>query len=72
VIESVEESKVPPPEFRDDGDSTKAIIFGPKSFGELTPEERVSPRSSNHGCPWIQKSSRKATVMIGLALVGVI
>ncbi|WP_407117022.1 ATP-binding protein [Bradyrhizobium sp. LMG 9283] len=41
VIESVEEATLPPPEFRADGESTKAIIFGPKSFGELTPEERV-------------------------------
>src|SRR5271156_1238478 len=24
------------------------------------------PRSSNHGCPWIQKSSERATVMLGL------
>src|SRR6266852_5763322 len=24
------------------------------------------PRSSNHGCPWIQKPSEKATVMLGL------
>src|SRR5712691_1572972 len=23
------------------------------------------PRSSNHGCPWIQKSAKKATVMLG-------
>src|SRR3984893_2879518 len=25
------------------------------------------PRSSNHGCPWIQKSANKATVMLGPA-----
>src|SRR5206468_5094157 len=24
------------------------------------------PRHSNHGCPWIQKSANKATVMLGL------
>src|SRR6202171_608300 len=23
------------------------------------------PRHSNHGCPWIQKSAKKATVMLG-------
>src|SRR3981189_2605650 len=23
------------------------------------------PRSSNHGCPWIQKSAEKATVVLG-------
>jgi Acetyltransferase (GNAT) domain len=27
------------------------------------------PRSSNHGCPWIQKSSERATVMLGWRLV---
>jgi hypothetical protein len=25
----------------------------------------LRPRSSNHGCPWIQKPSEKATVMLG-------
>src|SRR5882672_3624118 len=25
----------------------------------------LRPRSSNHGCPWIQKSSERATVMLG-------
>src|ERR1700738_3967066 len=25
------------------------------------------PRSSNHGCPWIQKSAEKATVVLGCA-----
>src|ERR1700720_2739564 len=24
------------------------------------------PRSSNHGCPWIQKPSKNATVMLGV------
>src|SRR3984893_5223437 len=27
------------------------------------------PRSSNHGCPWIQKPSEKATVMLGCRLI---
>src|ERR1700716_1105437 len=27
----------------------------------------LRPRSSNHGCPWIQKSSERATVMLGHA-----
>src|SRR5258705_4643643 len=26
----------------------------------------LRPRSSNHGCPWIQKSSERATVMLAL------
>src|ERR1700745_633342 len=25
----------------------------------------LRPRSSNHGCPWIQKSSERTTVMLG-------
>src|SRR6516164_362037 len=28
----------------------------------------LRPRSSNHGCPWIQKLSEKATVMLGSKL----
>src|SRR3984893_15013567 len=28
----------------------------------------LRPRCSNHGCPWIQKVSQKATVMLGLSV----
>src|SRR6266436_3677695 len=28
----------------------------------------LRPRSSNHGCPWIQKSSEMATVMLGIVI----
>src|SRR5258705_6765653 len=28
----------------------------------------LRPRSSNHGCPWIQKSSERATVMLSTIL----
>src|SRR6195256_1213003 len=28
------------------------------------------PRHSNHGCPWIQKPAKKATVMLGHSLCG--
>jgi ATP-dependent DNA helicase RecG len=41
VIDAVEEAQLPPPDFRAEGASTQVIIFGPKPFGELTPEERV-------------------------------
>lgn len=41
VIAAIEESVLPPPEFREDGHNLKVIVFGPKPFGGLTPEERV-------------------------------
>jgi predicted HTH transcriptional regulator len=41
VIDAIEGAQLPPPEFRADGDSTKVTLFGPKTFADLTPEERV-------------------------------
>ncbi len=41
VIDAIEEAQLPPPDFREDGNNTKVFIFGAKSFGDLTPEERV-------------------------------
>ena len=35
----------------------------------LLNRRRPRPRSSNHGCPWIQKSAKKATVMLGIAAI---
>jgi hypothetical protein len=32
---------------------------------DLPKRRRLRPRSSNHGCPWIQKPSERATVMLG-------
>src|SRR5271165_528752 len=32
---------------------------------DVPKRRRLRPRSPNHGCPWIQKSSEKATVMLG-------
>ncbi len=41
VIMAIEEAQLPPPDFRADGDNTKVILFGRKSFGEMSQEERV-------------------------------
>lgn len=41
VISAIEDAQLPPPDFREDGNNTKIFVFGPKPFGELTPEERV-------------------------------
>ncbi|WP_354110723.1 ATP-binding protein [Bradyrhizobium sp. S3.12.5] len=41
VVEEVETSHLPPPDFRADGNNTKVTIFGKKSFAEMTPDERL-------------------------------
>jgi ATP-dependent DNA helicase RecG len=41
AIDAIEEAHLPPADIRADGHSTKVTIFGPKAFGDLTPEERV-------------------------------
>ena len=41
VVAFAEAGKMPAPEFRSDGSRTKAILFGRKSFSDMTPDERV-------------------------------
>lgn len=41
VIFAVELHQLPPPDFRTEGDAVRAILFAPRRFAEMTPEERI-------------------------------
>lgn len=41
VIASVEIHQLPPPDFRTEGDAVRVVLFGPRRFAEMSPEERV-------------------------------
>jgi predicted HTH transcriptional regulator len=41
AIDAIEAAHLPPADIRADGPSTKVTIFGPRTFAELTTEERV-------------------------------
>lgn len=41
VVEAVEVFQLPPPLFRAEENSTQVVLYGPRSFAEMTPEERV-------------------------------
>jgi ATP-dependent DNA helicase RecG len=41
VIEEIETALLPPPDFRADGNNTKAIIYGKKTFAEMSADERI-------------------------------
>lgn len=41
VVESCEVFQLPAPLFRADGNATQAVLYGPRSFAEMTPDERV-------------------------------
>lgn len=41
VITLVEVFQLPPPLFRAEGNSTQVVLYGPRTFAEMTPEERV-------------------------------
>lgn len=41
VLEQVELFQLPPPLFRADENSTQVVLYAPRSFAEMTPEERV-------------------------------
>ncbi len=49
------------------------LVAGAGGVKRLFNRRHTRPRFSNHGCPWIQKPSEKATVMLGavhLAVAG--
>ena len=41
VVESVEQAQLPPPAFRTEAGATRATLFGPRRFAEMTAEERL-------------------------------
>jgi predicted HTH transcriptional regulator len=41
VLTSVELHQLPPPDFRAEGDAVRVVLFAPRRFAEMTPEERV-------------------------------
>lgn len=41
VVQACEVYQLPPPLFRAADNSTQAVLYGPRSFAEMTPEERV-------------------------------
>lgn len=41
VFVAVELHQLPPPDFRVEGDAVRAVLFAPRRFAEMTPQERV-------------------------------
>lgn len=41
VIVAVELHQLPPPDFRVEGDAVRAVLYAPRRFAEMTPQERV-------------------------------
>ena len=41
VIEAVELHQLPPPDIRMEGDAVRMVLFVPRKFADMTPEERI-------------------------------
>lgn len=41
VITSVELYQLPPPLFREEGGATQIVLYGPRTFAQMTPDERI-------------------------------
>lgn len=41
VISVVELYQLPPPLFREEGEATQVVLYGPRTFAQMTPDERV-------------------------------
>lgn len=41
VIQAVESHHLPAPDFRTEGDAVRIVLYGPRKFADMTPEERI-------------------------------
>lgn len=41
VFAAVELHQLPPPDFREEGDAVRAVLYAPRRFADMTPQERV-------------------------------
>lgn len=41
VLNAVELHQLPPPDFREDGNAVRAVLYAPRRFADMTPQERV-------------------------------
>ena len=53
ALTSVERSQLPPPEFRTEGHSVRVVLYGPRTFGSMTPSERVRACSQHAALRWL-------------------
>jgi predicted HTH transcriptional regulator len=41
VFQAVELHQLPPPDFRAEGDAMRTVLYAPRRFAEMTPQERI-------------------------------
>lgn len=53
VLFSAELNQLPPPDFRYEGEAVRAVLFAPRRFAEMTPEERIRACYQHAGLKWV-------------------
>jgi predicted HTH transcriptional regulator len=53
ALTAVELYQLPAPDFRTDGDSVRAVLFAPRTFGEMTPTERIRATYQHAGLRYL-------------------
>lgn len=41
VLDAVELHQLPPPDFREEGDAVRTVLYAPRTFADMTPQERL-------------------------------
>lgn len=59
VIASVELYQLPPPKFQAEAESMQVIIYGPRTFAEMTPEERIRACYQHAVLKWLSGERMK-------------
>jgi len=59
VIASVEVYQLPPPKFQAEADSMQVIIYAPRTFAEMTPEERIRACYQHAVLQWLSGKKMK-------------
>jgi len=59
VIASVEVYQLPPPKFQAEANSMQVIIYAPRSFADMTPEERIRACYQHAVLKWLSGERMK-------------
>ncbi|RYB04682.1 ATP-binding protein [Lichenibacterium ramalinae] len=59
VLVAVEQHHLPPPDFRNEGEAVRVVLYAPRRFADMTPEERVRACYQHAGLRYVSGQRMK-------------
>lgn len=63
VLFAVEQHRLPPPDFRNEGDAMRVVLYAPRRFADMTPEERVRACYQHAGLRYVSGQRMKNSTL---------